>query len=192
MVPSSLSTASRDPYVRWGVAVALVMGHVAISQLILTQDTVLLREATPIASAETWLINEAPPPSKVAEWTPPVVPRTLRHPLDIPSPIVVVADAPEAVIAPRSAPQVDTTAWVDMAPYAQRAGLRAGEGATVVLRVLVNSDGYATNVEIDVSSGSSTIDATAVEYALALRWLPGTESGAPAPTWVRWPIRVQA
>lgn len=177
---------------RVSVAFGLIAAHAAISQFLLKHDDLWVRTAEISPPAELWLLPEAPPPSSVAEWTPPVVPRSVRPAMEAPSPIIVVADAPEAIIAPRSSPQVDTTSWVEMAPYARRAGLQPGEGATVVLRVLVNSDGYATNVDVDVSSGSASVDAAAVEYALATRWLPGTEVGAPVATWVRWPVRVQA
>jgi TonB family protein len=76
-------------------------------------------------------------------------------------------------------------------PYLQRAGLRRGEGATVVLRIEVLESGDPGRIEIDASSGSQQIDQAAVDYARIQHWYAGRANGAPRPMWVRWGVRLQ-
>lgn len=81
---------------------------------------------------------------------------------------------------------------IDPAPFAQRAGLRAGDGATVVLRVEVLASGEIGRAEVEVSGGSDGIDRAAVAYARALAWIGGMVDGHPSTIWVRWGVRLQA
>jgi TonB family protein len=77
-------------------------------------------------------------------------------------------------------------------PYLQQAGLRSGEGATVVLRIEVLESGDPGRIEIDASSGSQQVDQAAVDYARIQHWYAGRANGAPCPMWVRWGVRLQA
>jgi TonB family protein len=76
--------------------------------------------------------------------------------------------------------------------YLQQAGLRPGEGATVVLRIEVLESGDPGRIEIDASSGSRQVDQAAVDYARIQHWYAGRANGAPRPMWVRWGVRLQA
>ena len=77
-------------------------------------------------------------------------------------------------------------------PYLQRAGLRRGEGATVVLCIEVLESGDPGRIEIDVSSGSRQVDLAAVDYARIQHWYAARANGTPHSMWIRWGIRLQA
>jgi TonB family protein len=77
-------------------------------------------------------------------------------------------------------------------PYVRRAGLRRGEGATVVLRIEVSDMGAPNRIVVDTSSGSRLIDAAAVEFAQMQHWYAGRINGRPHAMWIRWGIRLQA
>jgi hypothetical protein len=81
---------------------------------------------------------------------------------------------------------------IDPAPFARHAGLRPGEGATVVLRVEVLDSGAVGRVEVDVSGGSAEIDQAAAAYARSVPWIGGMIDGRSATLWVRWGVRLQA
>jgi len=95
-------------------------------------------------------------------------------------------------LATLAAPMLDADTGVDMLPYAREAALRAGEGATVVLRIEVLADGLPGRIAVDVSSGSDRVDQAAADYARAHRWIPGETAGVATAMWVRWGIRLQA
>lgn len=80
---------------------------------------------------------------------------------------------------------------IDQTPFARRAGLQAGQGATVVLRVEVLGSGDVGRVELDVSGGTAEIDSAAVAYAHALPWVGGMIDGLPATMWIRLGVRLE-
>ena len=80
----------------------------------------------------------------------------------------------------------------DPRPFAERAGVPAGAGATIVLRVEVRGDGTVGRVAVDVSSGHRRRDLQAVAYARAMRWIGGSKDGRPAVLWVRYGVRLDA
>ena len=80
----------------------------------------------------------------------------------------------------------------DPSPFAQRAGLAEGEGATVVLRVEVYGSGDVGRIEVDVSGGSEPVNAAAISYVRSLPWSGGRVDGQPATMWIRWGVRLQA
>jgi TonB family protein len=75
--------------------------------------------------------------------------------------------------------------------YLQQAGLRPGEGATVVLRIEVLESGDPGRIEIDASSGSRQVDQAAVDYARIQHWYAARANGAPRSMWIRWGVRLQ-
>lgn len=136
-------------------------------------------------------IREAGEPISVVD------PASLRLPLDrgllalLPQPVfdVSVARNDSAAMA---APTLRGDGHEGMQPYLQQAGLSAGEGATVVLRVEVLESGDPGRIEIDASSGSRKIDQAAVDYARTQHWYAGRVNGAPHSMWIRWGVRLQA
>ena len=84
-----------------------------------------------------------------------------------------------AVVSPASAPRLARVQSVDPATFARRAHLPAGRPFTVVLRVQVMEDGLVSAVDVIRTSANTAADAAAVDYALELRWIPGTKDRKP-------------
>ncbi len=72
-------------------------------------------------------------------------------------------------------------------PY-PRDALQAHQQGTVVLRVLVGTDGVPQTVEIEQSSGSRSLDNAAREAVRKWTFQSGTRNGIPAPLWARVPV----
>jgi TonB family protein len=97
-------------------------------------------------------------------------------------------DELSGVTGPASAPRLSHFQTADVTTYARRAHVRAGHPITVVLIVTVLEDGRAGSVDVRRSSGNANIDAAAVDYALELRWIPGTRGQQPLPMRVLLPV----
>lgn len=65
---------------------------------------------------------------------------------------------------------------------------RMGETGKVLLRVLVNADGTAANVELKTSSGSSRLDDSALRTVRRWRFVPAKRGDTPVQSWVVVPI----
>lgn len=83
-------------------------------------------------------------------------------------------DSPAGVIGPASAPRLRRFQSVDVQDSARCARITRGHPITVVLTVRVGVDGDSESVDIVRSSGVATADEAAIDYALSLRWIPGT------------------
>ena len=59
---------------------------------------------------------------------------------------------------------------------------------TVVVSVQVDEKGGASSVDVTRSSGMATADAAAIDYALSLRWIPGTVDRNPQSMRVILPV----
>jgi TonB family protein len=88
-------------------------------------------------------------------------------------------------------PPHPSTTGTDARWYAAQAGLRAGEGATVVLRVEVLAFGELGRIEVDVSSGRRQVDDAAIAYARDWTWSGGLVNGQPHAVWVRVGVRLE-
>ncbi len=108
------------------------------------------------------------------------------------------APPPEAVAKPApAAPAPPTKSGVDMsasyrgsnvAPVYPSLSLKNREQGTVVLRVLVKSDGTAGNVEIKSSSDYPRLDQSAIQAVKAWRFNPATVDGKSIDEWYEVPI----
>lgn len=65
---------------------------------------------------------------------------------------------------------------------------RMNEQGRVVLRVLVNADGFAERVELRTSSGSSRLDQSALETVRTWKFVPARQGTSPVAAWVLVPI----
>jgi TonB family protein len=99
-----------------------------------------------------------------------------------------VQDELSAVTAPVSAPHLARVQSVDPVVFAHRAHLAPGTALTVLLRLEVREDGFVGSADIVRSSGNAVADAAALDYALALRWVPGTNGGSPRTMRVDYPV----
>lgn len=156
-----------------------------------------------------------PPPKPVTPPTPIApAPAPTPTPTPAPAPSPVPAPAPAPVPAPVPTPAPDPVA---PAPIAQPAtpptapartdvtisasygasnekpkypmmSKRIGEQGTVVLRVLVKSDGSAGAVEVKISSNYPRLDQSAVDAVKNWRFIPATSDGRPIDEWYQVPI----
>lgn len=74
------------------------------------------------------------------------------------------------------------------APHYPLAARRAGEQGTVTLKVLVNREGLPRRVEIEKTSGSSRLDAAALDAVGRWRFVPARRGNAPIESWVLVPV----
>ncbi len=100
-------------------------------------------------------------------------------PVDVNGPRLVQFDDAEddslsGVIGPASAPRLSRFQSVDVGDFARRAAIMPGHPLTVVLSVQVSADGGASAVDVVRSCGQTAGDRSAIDYALLLRWIPGT------------------
>jgi TonB family protein len=93
-----------------------------------------------------------------------------------------------AIVGAVSTPRLARIQSVDPMSFACRAHLSAGGAVTAVVRVDVMEDGLADSVDIIQTSGNAAADSAAVEYALQLRWIPGTIERMPSKMRVRLPV----
>jgi hypothetical protein len=99
-----------------------------------------------------------------------------------------IEDELAAVVSPASAPRLARVQSVDPASFARRAHLPPGRPFTVVLRVQIMEDGLVSAVDVIRTSDNAAADAAAIDYALELRWIPGTSDRKPKATRVSFPI----
>ena len=97
-------------------------------------------------------------------------------------------EALSSIEAPASAPRLRRIQTVDMTAFARRAGLKAGQAKTVVLVAVIGEDGDPNQVDIVRSSGDTAVDAAALDYALALRWIPATRERKPLSMRISFPV----
>jgi TonB family protein len=101
-------------------------------------------------------------------------------PLSIPVPelpevsVAVLNDEPAL-----EEPKIDPLSGPDVAAYSQRANLPAGKTATILLTVGIGVDGAVVSARVVRSSGDAAVNAAALDYARATRWIPATVDGQP-------------
>lgn len=66
---------------------------------------------------------------------------------------------------------------------------RLGEQGKVVLRVLIGTDGSATQAQIHSPSGYDRLDQAALQTVLRWRYVPGKRDGVPQAMWFNVPIQ---
>ncbi len=98
------------------------------------------------------------------------------------------ADLVPGVISPISTPQPMPSETVDPQWYALRAGMTAGEAATVMLSVEVLADGSVGDVSVTRSGGSAAIDEEAIAYIRRLQWIPGSVHRHARTMRIRWEV----
>jgi TonB family protein len=99
-----------------------------------------------------------------------------------------VEDELAGITGSASAPRLSRFQTADVGAYARRAHVNEGRAVTVVLVVNVLEDGSTGSADISRSSGNATVDAAAVDYALELRWIPGTRNQQPLAMRVLLPV----
>ena len=103
------------------------------------------------------------------------------------------AAPPAPSVAPRAeqtvTPPVFNAAYLrNPPPRYPPAARRNSEEGTVVLRVLVTTDGMASRTELDRSSGSAALDGAALEAVRSWRFVPARRGAQNIEDWVRVPV----
>jgi protein TonB len=103
-----------------------------------------------------------------------------------PPPGAVAAEpAPAPVVIP---PRFDAAYLDNPSPPYPPMSRRLGEQGKVLLRVLVNTDGSAAQVELKNSSGSSRLDQSALDTVKRWRFVPAKLGSQAVTAWVLVPI----
>lgn len=103
------------------------------------------------------------------------------------------APAAAAVAAPRAepalTPPVFNAAYLrNPPPRYPLTARRNGDEGTVMLRVLVTTEGAAARVELDRTSGSASLDGAALEAVRNWRFVPARRGSQNVEDWVRVPV----
>jgi protein TonB len=114
-------------------------------------------------------------------------------------PTPFTAAAPLAVTQQRPAANTTAAAVVlpstnadylnNPAPPYPRLSKRMGEEGTVVIRVLITTEGRAGKAEVRTSSGHARLDDTALSTVQRWRFVPGQRNGVAEAMWFNVPIR---
>lgn len=103
-----------------------------------------------------------------------------------------IEDDLAAIIAPASAPHLARVQTADPTAFALRAHLPPGRPTTVILRLEVTPEGSVGSADVVSTSNNAAADAAAVDYALELRWVPGTVDRKPVRMRIRFPVTLVA
>lgn len=101
-----------------------------------------------------------------------------------PPPAPPAPPAPPQTIAPSS--NISMNAGIK--PRYPPQAIRQRHEGTVVVLVLVGTDGRAKQVKIDKSSGYRELDRAAEQWARRLHYNPGKKNGQPYEAWARIPV----
>lgn len=138
--------------------------------------------ATP-AAADQWGVTHA-----TADESDAATPAAEPEPVHASVPEGGSAAAPRAAVAAAGGALVPAGYLIAPAPPYPPAARRGGEQGTVLLRVLVTREGAPARVEVEASSGSTELDATALETVRHWRFVPARQDGTTIDSWVLVPI----
>jgi protein TonB len=138
--------------------------------------------ATAVAATASALPTEAPTAAAAAPT--PAAPATLAQPTQQASPAAAPAraEAPPSVIARADRRQCPP------APHPAALRERGIEGA-VLLRVKVDVQGRAADVQLLAGSGWRLFDEAALQQVRACRFIPAMQDGQAIDSWVEFPVR---
>jgi protein TonB len=184
--------------------------HLYVLALLVTPPIAMqmLKQVAPEAPIVVHVISEPPPEVLQDEPKPPKPVHHESHPRIIPHVTTVertatpVSDIRTEMSIPTITQATDivgSSVSEDVAPTALAYNTRTrvtyprdararGEHGTVVLRVLVGTDGLPQTVEIETSSGSRSLDIAARDAVKHWTFRPGMRDGVAHSAWARVPI----
>lgn len=202
-------TLSRSSTARQGSLLGTVIGiHISIVALVFTakavaptiMETPLIVDLLP-SDAPVQPETKAPTPvksepvrQKPIQKTPPLVAEQARSDFSLPAsaqtPVIETAAVPNVPASepPLSQARFDADYLRNPSPAYPPLARRNGEEGKVVLRVLVNPQGSADEVEIRTSSGSRRLDESAQKTVRTWRFIPAKRGELPVQSWVLVPI----
>ena len=204
--------SSRPSSARRSGLLGIVIGlHVAILLVVLAAKTIVPQimeiplvvdllqapevqkppEAKPLPMAKPQPVKQPRLPTPKA--TTPLIEATTST---APAPSAPVAVPQESKPAPPAPPaeapikqaRFDADYLKNPAPAYPPLSKRMGEEGKVILRVLVNPQGTADNVEIKTSSGSPRLDESAQKTVRTWKFIPAKRGDEPVQSWVLVPI----
>jgi protein TonB len=180
------------------VLVVIVAFHVVLVWALINSLSTIPTELPPtIIQAEiieeVTQEEEAPPPPPALETPPPYVPPpdfVVDVPVSkAPTKALTVTQSTKPAPPPpkktvKKAPEIDPKFRRRFQPDYPPTSRRLGEEGSVILQVLVGTDGKVQDGKVKTSSGFPRLDEAALKHALrAWRFTPGTEDGVPVATW---------
>ncbi len=151
----------------------------------------VVRKPAPAPVAAARPVDEPRPSSITAEPAPPstpVAPTVTEAPPSAPPPVAI---APPVKVGPR----IDASWTGNSPPPYPAVARRMGEQGEVRLDVHVDADGTVSDVRLKQSSGSDTLDRTAVDTVRKWRFKPATVDGRPVSEWYhnwKWVFRLES
>lgn len=157
--------------------------------------------ATPLAlpPPETRIARTVPPPARpdTPRPDPQLAPSPITAPLPAPAPAPAPAaaareappPAPAAPPLPVTQPRFNADYLDNPKPPYPGLSRRMGEEGEVQLRVQVDANGNAQQVELYRSSGFPRLDQTALDTVSQWRFVPARQGDQPVPAWVIVPIK---
>ena len=142
------------------------------------------------------------PPPRLVAAAPTPAPATpafvVPPPVEEPPPVVVAAAPPVAVPAPAPAPPAPVQPKIIPASAVQyleapvlqypRLSVRFAETGRVLVRVFIDEQGHAKNVQVNRSSGHPRLDEAGLAAVQKARFKPYTENGQPVAGWAFIPL----
>lgn len=199
--------AERGP--NWGAIGIIAAAHAALIGVLLTTGAVTFAGKTPPPVAVNFVEEiaeptvETPAPEMPMEtvaadiFVPDVI---IETPVAAPPQLTVTEapPAPKAIAAPEVAkgggdspivpPDFSADQLNNPGPRYPSASRRAHEEGTVLLKVLVSSDGHARELAIATSSGFARLDDAALDTVRRWAFVPAKQAGRPVSAWVLVPV----
>jgi len=188
--------ADRRP--NWAGILTILALHAIVLFALVKLDVIPMAKAKPAPLVVELIAEPAPPPAIEQPEPQPAVERPVESPVVTPPPIVQTAMAPPPTVVtspvpppPRPAPVAAPPAGpVSVANLDERMiegdpprypteSRRKKEQGTVVLRLLIGTDGRVQHVSVAESSGFERLDKAALDAARRWRWQPMLRDGAP-------------
>lgn len=168
-------------------------------------DVVLVAATPQVSVAEPAIVTPAPAAipqrrieSKKAEPLPPAVLSAPAATETAPAVAAASAEAPRAAVESRTpAPPAEVPATPPLfnaaylrnpAPVYPAVARRSGDQGTVMLKVLVSPEGVPLRIELDLSSGSKSLDGAALDAVKGWRFVPARRGAQNIEGWVRVPV----
>ena len=152
----------------------------------------ITRQATPAARPAAPLEPAVPPvpsaPSESAAPSAPATPAILATPVTPAEPRAAPPAGPPAGAAAAVPARFDASYLNNPKPDYPRLSRRLREQGTVMLRVLVTTDGKADKIEVFSGSGFPRLDAAAERAVSDWRFVPARNGGRNVEAWVVVPI----
>lgn len=189
--------ADRRP--NWTGILTILALHALVLTALVKLDVIPMAKAKSAPLVVDLIAEPAPPPAAVEQPKPePAVERPVESPVVTPPPIVQTSAAPPPTLVTSPAPPPPRPATIAAPPAGPVSvanldermiegepprypteSRRKKEQGTVVLRLLIGTDGRVQQVSIAESSGFDRLDKAAFDAARRWRWQPMLRDGAP-------------